>query len=172
MCREGVLERIIPGVYLGHNHKQHPLTDAAAWILKHPHAVACLFTAAVFHDLTDAFTGGTWLYVPKGKSPPRSTVVPVHVVQTAQRFIDQDHDDANGIISCKVHGIDVRVTGPDRTTLDLWRYPGHIAAEHALEALRRRVRAEDFHLPSFGRLGSRLDVWTKVEPVVQGLVLR
>lgn len=77
MYREGVLERIIPGVYLGTRNTEEPLTEAAAWILKHPAAVACLLTAAVYHDLSDAFAGGTWLHVPKGASPPRNTVVPV-----------------------------------------------------------------------------------------------
>ncbi|MCB9766052.1 MAG: hypothetical protein H6739_40125 [Alphaproteobacteria bacterium] len=179
MYREGALERIVPGVYLGADHAHHPLTEAAAWTLKHPYAVVGLLTAAVFHDLTDAFSGGTWLFVPKGLSPPRSSTSPVQVVQTAPRFIDPDEDDANGVISLTVHGVCVRVTEPDRTTLDLWRYPQHISAEHALQALRRRVEAPDFHLPALARLGKRLDrlgghvsVWPRVEPVLQGLMLR
>jgi hypothetical protein len=62
------------------------------------------------------------------------------------------------------------MTGSDRTTLDLWRYPQRISAEHALEALSRRVRSDDFHVPTFARLARRLGVWAKVEPVVQGLM--
>ena len=172
MEREGVLERIIPGVYVGVAHRQHPLLKAATWTMRHPRAVACLLTAAVFHDLVDAFAGGAWLYVPKGASPPRSRVVPVHVVQTAPRFVDPERDEENGIATVTVHGIGVRVTAPDRTVLDLWRYPRRISAEHALEALRRRVGAGDFHLPAFARMGRRFGVWPRVEPVVQGLVLR
>lgn len=172
MSREGALERIIPGVYLGSRHGQTSLTEAAAWTLKHPNAVLCLLTAAVYHDLTDAFTGGTWLYVEKGTSPPRSSVVPVHVIQTASRFIDPEQDVANDIAGLELHGVRVRITGPDRTALDLWRYPRRVSGEHALEALRRRVRADDFRIPVFARLARRLDVWRKVEPVMQGLVLR
>jgi hypothetical protein len=172
MSREGTLERVVPGVYLGAKHSLHPLTEAAAWTVKHPDAVACLLTAAIHHDLTDAFAGGTWLYVPKGSSPPRSGVVLVHVIQTAPKYIDPAHDDANDIISLELHGVRLRMTGLDRTTLDLWRYPQRISAEHALEALRRRVRSDDFHVPTFARLARRLGVWAKVEPVVQGLMLR
>jgi predicted transcriptional regulator of viral defense system len=169
---DGVLERVIPGVYVGARHKQHALIEAAAWTLRYPNAVACLLTAATLHHLTDAFARGTWFYVAKGESRPRSTVVAVHVVQTAPKYIAPERDKQNGIITENVHGIDVRITGPDRTTLDLWRYPRRIAQEHALEALRRRVRAEDFHLPTFARLGTRLQIWSRVEPIVQGLVLR
>jgi len=172
MSLGGSLERIIPGVYLGVEHQRTPLTEAAAWTLKHPGAVTCLLTAAVYNDLTDAFAGGTWLYVLKGTSPPRSTVVPVNVVQTIPKFAGREFDDLNGITGVQVHGIQVRVTGPDRTTLDLWRYPRRISAEHALEALRRRVRADSFQVSVFARLARRLGVWSKVEPVMQGLVLR
>ncbi len=172
MSREGVIERIIPGVYLGSQHEQHSLTEAAAWTLKHPQAVACLLTAAAYHDLTDAFAGGSWLYVPKGSSPPRSTVVPVHVIQTVPRYIEPEHDGVNDIIAVIIHGVGVRITGPNRTTLDLWRYPKRISAEHALEALRRRVQADDLRIPAFARLARRLDIWPKIEPVMQGLVLR
>jgi hypothetical protein len=172
MEREGALDRVIPGVYVGTRHRQHPLIEAAAWTTRHPRTVACLLTAAAFHDLVDAFSRGTWLYVPKGSSPPRSRVVRVRVIQTAPRFIDPERDEDNDILTLTVHGIDVRVTGPDRTVADLWRYPRHVAAEHALEALRRRVGAEGFHLPAFARLGRGLGIWSKVEPVVQGLVLR
>lgn len=169
---EGVLERVIPGVYVGLDHHQHALIEAAAWTMRHPLAVACLLTAASFHGLVDAFAGGTWLYVPKGSSPPRSIVAPVHVIQTAPKLIAPGADADNGIVSVELHGVAVRLTGADRTVLDLWRYPRRIAAEHALEALRRRVGEEDFHLPVFARLGRRLRIWSRVEPVVQGLVLR
>jgi len=172
MEQQEVIERVIPGVYVGSAHEQHVLIEAAAWTTRHPLAVTCLLTAALFHHLVDAFAGGTWLFVPKGSSPPRSVVVPVHAIQTAPRFVDPERDVENGIVSMSVHGVDVRVTGPDRTVLDLWRFPRRIAAEHALEALRRRVQADDFHLPAFARLGRRLDIWSRLEPVVQGLVLR
>jgi hypothetical protein len=172
MSREGTLERVIPGVYLGSSHSLHPLTEAAAWTVKHPDAVVCLLTAAIYHDLTDAFAGGTWLYVPKGSSPPRSGVASVQVIQTTLKFIDLEHDHANDILGLELHGVRIRITGPDRTTLDLWRYPQRISTEHALEALRRRVRSDDFHIPNFARLARNLGVWSKVEPVVQGLMLR
>jgi predicted transcriptional regulator of viral defense system len=170
--REGVIRRVIPGVYVGIDHPAHALIEAAAWTMKHPQAVVALLTAAVFHDLTDAFARGTWLYVPFGTSPPRSRVVPVHVVQIAPRLVDPDLDNGNGIVRVEVHGVTVRITNPDRTTLDLWRYPRRISREYALDALRRRVDADGFQMPKFARLGQHLGVWDKIEPVAQGLVMR
>lgn len=170
--RDGVLHRVIPGVYLGAHHARHPLVEAAAWVLRHPEVVVGLLTAAVYHDLVDAFARGTWMFVPLGRSVPRSRVVRVHVVQTAERFVDPGLDEENGITTLEVHGVRVRITDPDRTTLDLWRYPRRISVEHATEALRRRVSAEAFEMPRFARLGQRLGAWQRVEPIARGLALR
>jgi hypothetical protein len=172
MEKEGVLYRVVPGIYIGAHHERHALVEAAAWALRHPSAVACLLTAAVYHDLTDAFARGTWLFVPKGTSVPRSRVATLHVVQTAARFVDPKQDRQNGIVTLPVHGVDLRITGPDRTTLDLWRYPRKVPREYALEALKRRARARDFHIPPFARLAGRLGIWGRIEPVIQGLTLR
>lgn len=170
--RAGLIERIVPGIYLGPEWPRQRLTEAAAWTLRHPDAVAGLITAAVYHELTDAFERGTWLLVPHGTSPPRSHTSGVHVVQVAPWMVDPADDTANGILSVSAHGVTVRVTGPDRTVLDLWRYPRLISAEHALVGLRRRVSTPGFNVPAFARLARRLGAWSKVEPVLQGMMVR
>ena len=134
--------------------------------------MACLLTAAVHHGLTDAFTRGTWLFVPKGTTVPRSRNIALNVVQTAPRFIDRDLDEENGILHLEVHGVTLRLTNPDRTVLDLWKYPRRVASEHALTALRRRVDAPDFRRPVFARLGRRIGAWSRVEQVVLGMMVR
>lgn len=169
--RDRTLQRVIRGVYIGTGHPQHPLIEVAAWTLRHPRAVAGVLTAAVYHQLTDAFARGTWLFVPLGSTPPRSQVDEVHAIQTSGRYILPRFDQTNDIVNLSVHGVDIRMTGPDRTTLDLWRYPNLVSSEHALTALRRRVRADDFRIAGFARLARHLDIWNRVEPVVQGMML-
>ncbi len=172
MERSGIIRRVIPGVYVGAAHPTDRLVEVAAWTVKHPHAVGCLLTAAAFHDLTDAFARGTCLFVPFGTSPPRSRVVPVHAVQVAPSLVDPAHDDENDILRLVVHRHAVRLTGPDRTTIDLWKYPARIPQEYALDALRRRLGATGFEMPRFARLAERLGVWSRIQPVAQGLSLR
>ncbi|MFY0537908.1 hypothetical protein [Nannocystis pusilla] len=93
-------------------------------------------------------------------------------MQTSGRFIEPGHDLENGILTIPVHGVDLRITGPDRTVLDLLRYSRQVSAEHGLEALRQRARASDFRVPAFARLARHLGTWKRVEPLVQGLMLR
>jgi hypothetical protein len=166
---QGVIERVVPGVYMGATAERTGLTEAAGWVLRHPQAVVALMTAAAHYHLIDAYPGGTWLLVPKGTSPPRSETAPVEVVQTT-RFIDPDDDGNNGIDALRRHGLTIRITSPDRTTLDLWRYARRISRENAMMALRRRVTAKDFDLPAFRRLAMRIGVWKKVGLIVEGMV--
>lgn len=169
---EGTIERLAPGVYLGAHLPRQALSEAAAWTLRHPPVVAGLLTAAIHHGLTDAFAGGTWLLSPKGASIPRSRTFPLQVVQVAPWLVDPACDDDNGIDTVMVHGTPVRVTGRSRTVLDLWRYPRRVSAEHALHALRRLVVEPSFALPSFARLARRVGPWPRIEPVLQGMLLR
>ena len=97
--------------------------------------------------------------------------MPVRVVQTAPRWVDPGEDEENGIVHLPVHGVDVRITGPDRTVIDLWHYPSLISGEHALVALRRRSRAPDFRIPAFARLAERIGVWKRIQPVLQGMMV-
>jgi hypothetical protein len=169
-AKAGRVERVVPGVYLAAGVRRHALAEAAAWTLRQPAAVIALSTAAVFHGLTDAFERGTWLFVPKGASPPRSTTTPVHSVVVLPELLDGATGDL-GLQTLPVHGVDVRLTGPDRTVVDLWRYVRLVPREYALEALRRRVRAPGFRPAALARLARRLGVWGKMEPVVQGMTL-
>lgn len=169
---EGSIERLAPGIYLGALAPRRALSEAAAWSLRYPTVVAGLVTAAVHHDLTDAFSGGTWLLAAKGSSFPRSRSFPLEVVQVAPWLVDPTLDEVNGVDTVAVHGAVLRITGPDRTVLDMWRYPRRIPSEHALQALRSRVAAPGFELPTFSRLARRLGAWSHIEQVLQGLLLR
>ncbi len=172
MLEANVLDRVVSGIYIGAHCERHPLIEAAAWTLRYPSAVACLLTAATYHHLTDAFARGTWLFVAKGSTVPRSRTAPLEVVQVAQQLIEPEHDEENGITRMVVHGVDLRLTNPDRTVLDLWKYPRRVASEHALTALSRRVLSADFELPRFARLGRQLGIWRRIEPVLQGMMIR
>ena len=166
----GELVRVVPGIYLGASWPRSTLTEAAAWTLRYPAAVAGLLTAAVHHGLTDAFEQATWLCVPIGTSVPRSRTTPIHPVQVTPRWLTPEADAENGIARFEAHGVVVRVTGPDRTVIDLWRYPRLVAREHALAALRRRVAAPDFSVPAFARLAKHLEAWARIEPVLEGML--
>lgn len=172
LTRQGVLARLAPGVYLGAHHRQHPLAEAAAWASRRPWLVACLHTAAAFHGLNDAFPRGVWFFYPAGKNPPRSRITPIHTIRSASELLTTEPDGAQDITTRDVHGIQLAVTGPDRTTIDLWRYPRHVAYEHAERALRERLTQDGFNRRRFASLAKRLGAWERLAPALQGMMNR
>jgi len=165
------LERVAPSIYLPIDAVWHPLAEVAAWSLRYDNAVICLLTAAVYYNLTDAFARGIWLAVPRRASRPRSKEAHLHAVEVRPDLLDPDVDESNGIETISVHGRLVRITGRDRTVLDLWKYTTKIPSEYAMIALKRRVHEPGFTFSRFARLGRKLKVWGRVGPVAQGLRL-
>lgn len=153
--REGVLERILPGVYIGSNQPKQ-LVEEAAITLKNPTVVIGGLTAAVLYGLVDAFARGTWVLVPKGVPVVRSGLI--RVVRATH--LDPKLDDVNGITSTTVHGVTVRMTNPDRTVIDLFRLQRRISYEHVYVALRRHVWSKLFDEVEFTRLCKQLGAWT------------
>jgi predicted transcriptional regulator of viral defense system len=172
MHESGVLERVVPGVYISASCAKSPLLESAGWTIRFPTAVVGLLSAASYYQLTDAFHRGVWLLVPKGSTVPRSRTAAVQAVQIRPQWVNPASDAENGITHIVTHGIDLRITTPERTVLDLWKYPRRVASEHALTALRRLTQSPDFSLPRFARLGRRLGGWARIEPVLQGMMVR
>lgn len=171
MEAEGALVRAAPAIYLGAEVRMHPLAEAAAWTIRYPEAVVGGLSAAVYHDLTDAFARGIWLIVSRGSTVPRSTTATLQVIQAAPRFIDREHDSENGIEVIPVHGTQLRITDRDRTVVDLWRYRQRIPREYALVALKRWTSSTEFEVPRFARIARRMGAWTSIEPTFSGLML-
>ncbi len=171
MVTEGTLLRVAPAIYLGATVPQHPLAEAGAWTVRYPDAVVGLLTAAIHHDLTDAFARGTWLCVARGQTVPRSRTAHLHIVQVAPAWLDPRHDAELGIEPLDVHGAHVRLTNPNRTVLDLWRFPHRIPREYALVALKRRVHTPGFNAAELARLARRLGVWNRLQPTLEGMLL-
>jgi len=154
------MERVIDGVYLPADAIQDELTVAAAMKLRHPHVVVGLLTAAVFHRLTSAFAGATWLLVPRGNTPPSSKWPPVRTVRVQPWLLQRNL----GIQTVVRHGVEVLITNPDRTVIDLFRHGRHVDLEYALEALRTLIHSEDFNRRRFAKLADQLRAWNKIKP--------
>ncbi len=156
----GTMDRVVHGVYLPEDVTQDALTVAAAVSLRHPYVTVGLLTAAVFHRMTSAFAGGTWLLIPRGKTPPRSKWPPIRTVRIQPWLVGPDL----GVEIVNRHGIDVQISNRDRTVIDLFRHSRHVDLEYALEALRTHVHSGEFDRRRFAKLADRLRSWNKIKP--------
>lgn len=117
----GALVSPLRGVYRPVGGEDTPLFDKLAAMSKHcPSAVFFLFTAAAVHDLATREPSFEHIGLPPTQraAPTFSNGdLPVDVVRWSR---SEDWE-----IGVEIHnhlGVDIRITSPERTLFDLWRY--------------------------------------------------
>jgi predicted transcriptional regulator of viral defense system len=135
MVENELLERLAHGVY-GLPAGGSPYVGWAGLSLRVPSAVFCLTSAAGFHEITQDMETRTVLAVPhalgqvqggEGKSYP----VRVKIVRWRNPEAFQD-----GVETHVIDGVNVRITSPARTVVDMFRFSG-------LNPGCRKVRIQD-----------------------------
>jgi hypothetical protein len=175
--RRGEVRRICSGVYLGHQHPQSYWTPLAGWTVRYPDAVACLLTAARFHNLLPKPPKPDpecWVYLPSTEI--RYNPTHLRVVGVPFHEIPPDPEAATdvGLEEGIAHGTPIHFTGPDRTVIDLLRYHERRSVElpksMAQNALIARLAQPDFDLTKFSALVERLGVWKKILPLTSPIL--
>ncbi|MDM9627627.1 hypothetical protein QTL95_17125 [Rhizobium sp. S152] len=121
LVQAGALTSPLRGVYRPAGGDEAPLLDKLASMSKHcPNAVFFLFTAASFHGLATREPAFEHIGLPPTQraAPTFSNgELPVDVVRWS-RYEDW-------AVGVEIHhhlGVDIRITSPERTLFDLWRY--------------------------------------------------
>lgn len=121
LVQGGSLATPMRGIYRVAGGDEHPFMDKLAVMSKHcPNAVFFLFTAASFHNLLERDPSFEHIGLPPAqRAAPTFSAgeLPVDVVRWS-RIEDWE-------IGVDVHRhleVDVRITSPERTLFDLWRY--------------------------------------------------
>ena len=121
MAQKGELYMPMRGLYALTSLEFEPMATLAFLSARNPNLIACLKTAAVIHELTTEnliywdMIGGRDIRTPQLNDNGQVRLVPwKKMVETAEAGI--------GIGTMSIHGIDVRVTTPERTVCDLLRF--------------------------------------------------
>lgn len=139
LVQAGLLESPARGIYRPVGGECSPFLDKLAAMSKHcPHAVFFLFTAAAHHELLDREPSAEHIGLPPShRAAPTfsGAELPLDVVRWS-RFEDCE-------IGVDVHrhlGVDIRITSPERTLFDMWRYSFR---NPTLKGTSRRVTDEN-----------------------------
>ncbi|WP_327211201.1 hypothetical protein [Rhizobium leguminosarum] len=121
LVQAGVLESPLRGVYRPAGGDENPFLDKLAAMSKHcPNAVFFLFTAAAHHELLEREPSAEHVGLPPSQraAPTFSGgELPLDVIRWS-RIEDWEV----GVDVRRHLGVDVRITSPERTLFDMWRY--------------------------------------------------
>lgn len=117
---DGLLESPARGVFVPPGAKLSEYADWALVAFRHPSSVVCLLSAASFHGMTQELPGKLSVAVPNSSTMPSmgdqfSLPLDVLVWRRQEMF-------EVGVEVKRIDGVDVQVTSPERTLVDLFRY--------------------------------------------------
>jgi predicted transcriptional regulator of viral defense system len=130
-ARSGALERVARGLYWdpvdAEITENHDLVRVCAAI---PNAVICLLSALQFHHLTTEWPREVWLAIDRQSKIPKSLHLPLRVHHFSKLTLNF------GVEEHLLEGIQVRVTSPEKTVADCFRFRNRYGVDVAVEALR------------------------------------
>lgn len=160
-------ERVVQygrGIYFGSWEQATEHVDLAAVSLSYPGGVVCLGSAAQVHNLSNEDPPEIFYAVEKAKIRRKLKVgpsVPVQGVYWKARDLEV------GIEVRTIMGVDVRITDPARTVVDLLRYRNRLGNEPGTKALTDYLRDRHGTVRALWKAAQALDCEDQVEPFLR-----
>lgn len=165
LADEGAIQRLGRGLYQlpdAGNDANQTLAEAA----KHAQgAVVCLISALAFHELTDTMPSKVWLAIGQKAWKPRFTYPAAAFVRFSSERLTKN------VTTHRLAGVDVRVTDPARTIVDLFHYRKRTGLRIAIEGLKEGLRTRKASPNQISKLASDLKVWRIVRPYLEAMTV-
>lgn len=161
--REGRILRLGRGLYQladAPAEAHHALAEASKLV---PRGVVCLTSALDFHDLTDTMPARIWMAITRTDRAPRISEPLLRFVRFPPRRL------AEGITSHRIEGVEVPVTDPAFTVVDMFRYRNVVGLPLAIEGLKEVLRRRRTTPAEVARIAVSEHAWSVMRPYMEAL---
>lgn len=134
LCKKGLIERVIRGVYKGSQAKvdiDFQWEDLALVALSISNGVICLVSALCYYELTDQIMREFWIAIPHASKKP----------QRAKTRIIRMRNIKLGQTEIQIGSSHLKIFDKERTVVDSFRYLSQEVAIKALQAYLRQGRS-------------------------------
>lgn len=158
---EGAIVRLARGLYQLADADYDPNHALAEVAKRVPRAVICLDSALAFHELTDRQPRRLWLALgpkdwrPKLDNPP---VRYVHYQAERLRWHIRHH---------QIEGVEVPITEPARTIVDLFKYRRTVGEDIAIEGLRQGLQTRKVQPAELHSIAEEARQWRVMKPYLE-----
>jgi len=176
MAEAGEIERLAHGVY-GLPDLGSPYLNWAALSVRVPCAVFCLTSAATFHRITQNMETRTVIAVPHDLGQVqggRGKAYPVRIRLLRWR---REESFREGVDIHEIDGVPVRITSPERTVVDMFRFSGlnqrcrkvHVQDEAFLDCIAKALDPANqvAQVDEIGRIAEVFGLKEAITPFVQ-----
>ena len=142
---EDVVERVGRGLYRLTDAEPTEHYSIASVCARVPRSIVCLLTALSVYDIGTHIPREVWIAIPHKARPPRLSPIKVRLVRFSGAAWTY------GIVDTEFEGVPARITSPERTVVDCFRYERLIGREAAVEALLDALRDKKVNIDSLFR---------------------
>jgi len=178
MAEAGEIERLAHGVY-GLPDLGSPYLNWAALSVRVPSAVFCLTSAATFHRITQNMEARTVIAVPHDLGQVQGGRGKAYPIRVRLLRLRSEGSFTAGVDVHDIDGVPVRITSPERTVVDMFRFSGlnprcrkvHVQDEAFLDCIAKALDPADqvAQVDEIGRLAELFGVKEAITPFVQTL---
>jgi len=171
MMKDGRVTRLSRGLYQladAQLDTHHALAEAAKLV---PRGIICLVSALAFHELTDTISPRVWMAIGPKDRKPSIERPPIQFVRFSGKLL------RSGIEMHTIEGVQVPITNPARTVVDLFRYRQSAGRRYqkspgltlALEGLKETLRQRKGSPAEIARYAEDAGVWKVVQPYLEAM---
>ncbi|WP_240309395.1 type IV toxin-antitoxin system AbiEi family antitoxin domain-containing protein [Sphingomonas ginsengisoli (ex An et al. 2013)] len=161
--RDGTIVRLSRGLYQLADRPleaNQPLIEAAKLVSK---GVICLVSALSYHELTDQIPRRVSMAIGPRDWLPQITYPPI-------RFFRFSPDALTKHVETRtIDGVDIRVTNPARTIVDLFKYRGKVGQNVAIDGLKEVFRQRRATPAEVHNIAAEMKQWKVMQPYVEAL---
>ncbi|MFC5769247.1 type IV toxin-antitoxin system AbiEi family antitoxin domain-containing protein [Thauera sinica] len=163
---EGVLQQVGRGLYKLAGAEVATATSLAEATRLQPKGVVGLLSALQFHNLTTQNPHAVWMLLGPRDWAPTNPSVALRIVRASG-----DAQTA-GIETHVIDGVPVRITSPEKTVADCFKYRNKIGLDVAIEALRdlMKSRTSRSNLDELWRYAEIDRVQRVIRPYIEAII--
>ncbi len=164
MHKEGLLDKIAPGLYAPHHEAWDENANLITVAKQIPKAVISLVSALSFHQITTQIPHKLWIFLPRGAWHPTIHYPPLHLNYVSGEAF------TFGVEEHQIHGITVKIYSPAKTVADCFKFRNKIGLDIALEGLREAWRSRKASMEELAEAAKVNRVLKVMQPYMEGMV--
>lgn len=164
LAKEGALQRVAHGVYWDPESElteNHDLAIVAAAI---PKGRICLLSALQFYGLGNEWPHEVWITLDPQSHVPKTLKTPIRVMRFSGAALDQ------GLEVHILEGVPVKITSPEKTLADCFKYRNKFGIDVAMEALRDYLKRPGRDLEKLRQSAKACRVEKVMQPYLEVLL--
>lgn len=162
--RQGLIERIERGLYRRVDAEPDENETASMVAARVPEAIICLVTALHMHGIGTELPRRVWIALDRKARKPQISRLPVHVVWFSGPMLTY------GVDTVEMNGVPVKITSPERTIADCFRYRNKVGIDVAVEALRDAMAWNRINMAKIRRAAEVCRVRNVMRPYLEAMV--